>query len=427
MSIGFSVFQTSGARRRAAAPSRSTTAKTTSAPPAAAAGPGRRRQREPREPPELRRQRLRGRRASAAAAPPAAPATASSTSDADDQRHAVVDATPQRRRHPHQPRHEQQAEQLGEARARRRAGARAASAASGAAARPTTSISSEEARAPRASRPARVHCRLAGMPLYDLVADLPLDDRRLRARGPARTVSLGLRAPSRRSFHLHGARRGGPRRGRDLRRRGAATPSRRAARCSPLAGEWTFDAFSAHLGDARPVPRLHARACRSTAATAAGRSRARRSTSRCARPARSLHDAARPRRRSRSRSSSPRGMGEPPTHRRRSRAGSRATRRCASSSTRTPDWTDELIDAAASRPARSTRSTSRAPTRARRSTSTTDPAFYRRDRRGVPGRLARGSRPRDRRGRAPRSRPYQDRITWDAPIHSVADILEPRR
>ena len=43
-------------------------------------------------------------------------------------------------------------------------------------------------------------------------------------------------------------------------------------------------------------------------------------------------------------------------------------------------------------------------------------------RRGLPGRLARGSRPH-RRGRPPRcSQPHRDRITWDAPIHKVADL-----
>ena len=78
---------------------------------------------------------------------------------------------------------------------------------------------------------------------------------------------------------------------------------------------------------------------------------------------------------------------------------------------------------AASRPAPSTRSTSRAPTRARAVDVDDRPGVLPPHRRGVPGRLARGPRPR-RRGRARRrSRPFQDRITWDAPIHSVDDIL----
>ena len=47
-------------------------------------------------------------------------------------------------------------------------------------------------------------------------------------------------------------------------------------------------------------------------------------------------------------------------------------------------------------------------------------------RRGVPRRVAGGPRPRRRRRRAPRSRPYEDRITWDAPIHSIDDILARR-
>ena len=70
--------------------------------------------------------------------------------------------------------------------------------------------------------------------------------------------------------------------------------------------------------------------------------------------------------------------------------------------------------------ARSTRSTSRASTRARPSTSRPTRSCTAAGR-GVPGRLARGPGPRraeTRRG----ARAEHDRITWDAPIHSVADI-----
>ena len=71
------------------------------------------------------------------------------------------------------------------------------------------------------------------------------------------------------------------------------------------------------------------------------------------------------------------------------------------------------------RPARSTPSTSRAPTRARRSTSRRSDSLPH-GCRGVPVRVDRGPRP-ERRDR-PVLDPYRDRITWDALIHSVADI-----
>ena len=72
-------------------------------------------------------------------------------------------------------------------------------------------------------------------------------------------------------------------------------------------------------------------------------------------------------------------------------------------------------------PARSPRSTSRAPTRARRSTSPTDPELYRRCAEAFPDAWL-----EDPDLTVPEAdaalRPYRDRITWDAPIHGVADI-----
>ena len=166
----------------------------------------------------------------------------------------------------------------------------------------------------------------------------------------------------------------------------------------PLAGEWTLrlaspstSAGSTLFPGAAPPDR------RSTATTAAGASRARRSTSRCARPARSLADVARPR-------AAPGHVrrllaaGRPADARARSRAGSPPTRTCASSSTATPDWDDELIDGLVETGAVDSIDFKGA-YKGTPVDVETDPAFYRRDRRGVPGRLARGPRPRDR-GRA---------------------------
>ena len=121
------------------------------------------------------------------------------------------------------------------------------------------------------------------------------------------------------------------------------TPSRPPGRCSTLAGEWTFDSFSEHLGDARHLPGLHARAGRSTAATGAGASSRRRSTSRCARRTRRCTSCS-------AATAEPvtfvvsSRMGEPPTI-------APVTRRLAVYPAlrfkldATPDWTDELIAA----------------------------------------------------------------------------------
>ena len=51
-----------------------------------------------------------------------------------------------------------------------------------------------------------------------------------------------------------------------------------------------------------------------------------------------------------------------------------------------------------------------------------DPVLYERVVARLPGRLDRGPRRRDARDRARSSADHHDRITWDAPIHSIADI-----
>ena len=148
----------------------------------------------------------------------------------------------------------------GLAKATPRPGRRAnATAASGVAASPSTSISTKKRSAAvipcgktLMSRPdghLRTHRRPAP------------DDRRLRA-GSAR-------APDHPEFeraHHHlppaGRRRGGPRRGRHLRPRRPARASRRAAPTSPLAGTWTFDDFSEHVGGLDLFRGRGAAACR---------------------------------------------------------------------------------------------------------------------------------------------------------------------
>ena len=233
------------------------------------------------------------------------------------------------------------------------------------------------------------------MSTYDLVADLPLTIDDYALERPSRTGVERLRA--RHDGHPHPRRRrGGRRRGRHLRRRRAARASRSSARSSPLAGEWTFDGFSEHLGDARPVPGAARRAGRVPQLPPLGRSRARRSTSRCARPAarsptllgrepepvrfvvssadgRAADD--------RAGHAPPRPLPGPALQaRRHAGLGRRADRR-RSSSTGAVDSIDfkgayngTPVDAE------------------------TDPALLPAHRRGVPGRLARGPRPRDPRG-----------------------------
>ena len=85
---------------------------------------------------------------------------------------------------------------------------------------------------------------------YDLVRrarPTAARDRLLRARG---TLPHDLRRSSSAlttTIHLHGARRGGARRGRHLRPGRAARPARRRARCCRSPGSWTLDSFSRHL------------------------------------------------------------------------------------------------------------------------------------------------------------------------------------
>ena len=215
------------------------------------------------------------------------------------------------------------------------------------------------------------------MGTYERVADLPLtiDDYALEGLVAGRLERLRAaqhgHPPARR-------RRGGRRRGRHLRAptsTGSRSRARAGARARRRRGRSTR--FSEHLGaldlfpacapGMRRLPPLPALGATSRAALDLALRQA----------GASLHEVARPRAAARAL----RRLLAAWASRRRS---SRSTRRLARypglrfKLDATPDWDDELIAALRRRPAPSTRSTSRAPTRARRSTSPTDPALYRR-------------------------------------------------
>ena len=201
------------------------------------------------------------------------------------------------------------------------------SAASGAASRPTTSISRKSPSA-AAMRPGRVPW--SAMSLYEPIASLPLRIEGYALERLARTVSSGFERKST-TFVLAGRRRGGPRRGRHLRGRGARRPA--AGRAGARAGRRVDVRLLLRAPlHARPLPRLHPAAGRLSPLPALGLrvggagpraapGRARRCTSCSAGQ------------RSRSRSSSPRGWAIR-RRSRRSRGGWPSTRTSASSSTR---------------------------------------------------------------------------------------------
>ena len=112
-------------------------------------------------------------------------------------------------------------------------------------------------------------------------------------------------------------------------------------------------------------------------------------------------------------------LGEPPVDRAAARAASSATRRCASSSTRPRSWTDELIAALVETGAVDSVDF-KGLYKGTVVDQPPDPELYRARRRGLPRRVDRGSR-RDHAGDRRGARAaYRDRITWDAPIHSIA-------
>ena len=186
----------------------------------------------------------------------------------------------------------------------------------------------------------------------------------------------------------------------------------------PLAGSWTIDSFSRQLdgldlfGGAEPgMPafRDYRRwAFESAAADLALRQAGRSLADVLGREPQPIHFVVSLR------------LGEPPSAEPVDPPARRLSRRCSSSSTPRRRGTTSCSPRSP-RPARSSRSTSRAPTRARRSTSTTDPDLYRRCAETFPEAWL-----EDPDLTVPEAdealRPHRDRITWDAPIHGVADI-----
>ena len=160
------------------------------------------------------------------------------------------------------------------------------------------------------------------------------------------------------------------------------------------------------------------RCARSRASTAAGRSRAPRSTSRCARPGRSLARGARPR----AAAGDVRGLAAA-RQAADDRAGAPAARALpdAALQARPDQRLDRRADRGAGRDRRGRlgRLQGLLQGHGRRPAARPGPLPARG--RGVPGRVDRG--PGAHRRDAARARAgHEDRITWDAPIHSIADI-----
>ena len=323
--------------------------------------------------------------------------------------------------HPHQPADEQQAERLGEPEAG--AGQAAEHERGQRRGRQADHLDQRE-EAERFEHARRLvlreASRLSAMSTYERVADLPLKIDGYALDGLVKAGVERLRARLDDRDPHPGRRRGGRGRGRHLRRRTSTRRSRSAARSSrsPASGRSTASpstsAGSTCSRPARrdaPVFRNYRRWAFESAAldlalrqagTLAGRRGRARAASRCA-------------------SWSPRGW---------------ATRRRIEPVTRrlarypdlrfkldgTPDWDDDLIDGlVAHRRRRLDRLQGRC-TRARPSTRRPTPGFYRRIAEAFPDAWLEDPdlEPEDAREAL---RPFEDRITWDAPIHSIDDIL----
>jgi hypothetical protein len=255
------------------------------------------------------------------------------------------------------------------------------------------------------------------MSTYARVADLPLTIDGYALEGLARTVSSGFERKTT-IFHLHGAGEEGI--GEDVTYTAEAHPAQQElGPVLPLAGEWTFDAFSRHLGEldlfpAEPAERevfvnyrrwglesaaldLALRQAGTSLAAALDREPA---------PVRFVVSSR---------------MGEPPT------LAPVARRLAAYPSLRfkldaTPEWSDELIaDLVATGAVDSIDFKG-----AYKGTVVdveTDPELYRRVAEAFPDAWL-----EDPDLEPPAAmealEPHRDRITWDAPIHSVQDILD---
>ena len=253
------------------------------------------------------------------------------------------------------------------------------------------------------------------MSLYDRVRDLPLTVEGYALDGLEQQVSSGfLRKTT--VIRLAGRRRGGRRRGRHLRRGRARPASRRAGPVLPLAGSWTIETFSRHLDDAAAL-RPRAGAARVSRLPPLGlrerRARSRAPPGRSARSARPSDATAEPLTFVVSMR-----LGEPATTDR-LRAWLELYPGLRFKLDATPDWSDELIAELAA-----TGAVDSVDFKGQYRGTVVDTVTRRRPlparRRRAPGGVARGSRA-DPETEAVLE-PHRDRVTWDAVIHSVADI-----
>jgi hypothetical protein len=254
------------------------------------------------------------------------------------------------------------------------------------------------------------------MSTYERVADLPLTIDGYALEGLSRSVSSGFERLST-IFHLHGGDEEGL--GEDV----TYTPDEhRTAQARgpelPLAGEWTFDSFSEHLGALDLFPAAAPEwpvfvnyrrwgfesAALDLALRQAGRSLAE-AVGRELEPVRFVVSSR---------------MGEPPTI-------DPVTRRLARypdlrfKLDGTPDWDDALIDGLVETGAVDSIDF-KGLYKGTQVDAVTDAGFYRRIAEAFPDAWLEDPdlEPGDARDAL---RPYEDRITWDAPIHSIDDIL----
>ena len=257
MSIGVSVPHTSGAKATSSAVPAKAARKTASAPRNSGrrSGSGSRGARAASRRQRRRAKKPRGRscRAARSASDRRTAASRPSAQTSAAQPAALITSVGHERRappEPHEPRHEHEPQRPCRGRGPRPGSRPSAAPASGRAASPITSTSAQKrsASVTADNGGAADSGRLgsARMPLYDLIADLPLEIEAYALDGRERRFSPefvrahdGRPAPRR--------RRGGARRGRHLRRRGPAAPAGGRARAA--AGRpWTLDSFSRHLG-----------------------------------------------------------------------------------------------------------------------------------------------------------------------------------
>jgi hypothetical protein len=255
------------------------------------------------------------------------------------------------------------------------------------------------------------------MSTYERIADLPLRIDDYALEGLARTVSSGFHRQTT-VIHLRGA--GDEGLGEDVTY--DETEHVRAQERGPehpLAGEWTFDSFSAHLGGLNLFPAGEPRmdtfhhyrrwAYESAALDLALRQAGTSLSDVLNRPLLPVRFVVSSR------------MGDPPTI-------APVTRRLARypdlrfKLDATPDWDDELIAGLVDTGAVDSLDFKGAYKGTPVDTDT-DPAFYRRIAETFPDAWLEDpdlDLPEAREA----LRPFEDRITWDAPIHSVQDILD---